>query len=93
MWAKRAILQFDEGIVKLSVRILGFCRLARRVDGQVGGRHRGTLEAMLRIFLLPLDLCRAEASMPHAFAAILGDGSVVTWGAATFGGDSSVRIS
>ena len=25
----------------------------------------------------------------HAFAAILGDGSVVTWGDAAYGGDSS----
>ena len=25
----------------------------------------------------------------HAFAAILGDGSVVTWGSRVFGGDSS----
>ena len=28
-------------------------------------------------------------STDHAFAAILGDGSVVTWGPAAFSGDSS----
>ena len=33
-------------------------------------------------------MCKIQASMA-AFAAILGDGSVVTWGGAGYGGDSS----
>eukprot|EP00439_Symbiodinium_sp_Y106_P040977 s3574_g5.t1 len=34
------------------------------------------------------DVCQLQASR-HAFAAILGDGSVVTWGDSSSGGDSS----
>ena len=33
-------------------------------------------------------MCQIQAS-GAAFAAITGDGSVVTWGAACYGGDSS----
>ena len=40
--------------------------------------------------LLSLHINRVQVQACHgAFAAILGDGSVVTWGSAAYGGDSS----
>ncbi|OLQ01462.1 hypothetical protein AK812_SmicGene15784 [Symbiodinium microadriaticum] len=60
-------------------------------SGEVLDRARTVTEAQLRsgdVLTLHVNQVHIQARK-GAFAAILGDGSVVTWGKATFGGDSS----
>ena len=46
------------------------------------GGHSSAVQGQLK------NVQQIQASSDNAFAAILGDGSVVTWGLAGFGGDS-----
>ena len=67
-------------------------------NGRLVGSSGNVLDASARIkdasvqtgdaLTLHVNPVQVQASK-HAFAAILGDGSVVTWGAAFCGGDSS----
>ena len=84
--AVRYNISFEMCIISKPVTREFCCNPRRWICGHLGrcalsGRHRAVQEQLKNVQQI-------QASH-QAFAAIRGDGSVVTWGSANYGGDSS----